>query len=39
MTQMSLSDYDVGQMLPVPQSTAQSPWYFGESIFRTKDMK
>tara|TARA_R110002003_G_scaffold56_4_gene5091 strand:- start:17813 stop:18145 length:333 start_codon:yes stop_codon:yes gene_type:complete len=24
--QMSYSDFDVGQMLPVPQNTAQSPW-------------
>jgi hypothetical protein len=30
IVQMSYSDYDVGQMLPVPQNTAQSPWYFGE---------
>jgi hypothetical protein len=30
MAQMSYSDYDVGQMLPVPQNTAQSTWYFGK---------
>jgi hypothetical protein len=28
MAQMSYSDYDVGQMLPNPQTTAQSPWSF-----------
>ncbi|KAH5158172.1 hypothetical protein HBH69_074870 [Parastagonospora nodorum] len=27
MAQMSYSDFDAGQMLPVPQNTAQSPWY------------
>ncbi|KAL6708397.1 hypothetical protein ACN47E_002660 [Coniothyrium glycines] len=26
LTQMSYSDYDVGQSLPVPATTAQSPW-------------
>jgi len=31
MAQMSYSDFDVGQMLPVPQNTAQSPWYLGGS--------
>jgi hypothetical protein len=31
MAQMSYSDFDVGQVLPVPQNTVQSPWYFGES--------
>jgi hypothetical protein len=31
MAQMSYSDYDVGQLLPVPQTTAQSPWYYGKS--------
>jgi hypothetical protein len=34
MMQMSLSDYDVGQMLPTPQDTAQSPWYFGKFMRR-----
>jgi hypothetical protein len=29
MAQMSYSDFDVGQILPVPQTTAQSPWYYG----------
>jgi hypothetical protein len=29
MTQMSYSDYDVGQCLPTTQNTARSPWYFG----------
>jgi hypothetical protein len=28
MAQMSYSDYDVGQMLPIPQLTAQSPFSF-----------
>jgi hypothetical protein len=28
MAQMSYSDFDVGQMLPIPQTTAQSPWSF-----------
>jgi hypothetical protein len=28
MAQMSYSDYDVGQSLPTPQSTAQSPFSF-----------
>ena len=27
LLQMSLSDFDVGQMLPSPQTTAQSPWF------------
>jgi hypothetical protein len=30
MAQMSYSDFDVGQALPVPQNTAQSPWCFGK---------
>ena len=30
LTQMSYSDYDVGQSLPVPQPSAQSPWGFGK---------
>lgn len=28
MAQMSYSDYDVGQLLPTPQNTARSRWYF-----------
>ncbi|KAH7096056.1 hypothetical protein FB567DRAFT_602176 [Paraphoma chrysanthemicola] len=28
VVQMSYSDFDVGQMLPTPQNTAQSPWTF-----------
>lgn len=32
LLQMSLSDYDVGQMLPTPVNTAQSPWRFGKYL-------
>jgi hypothetical protein len=28
MAQMSYSDYDAGQALPVPANTVQSPWRF-----------
>jgi hypothetical protein len=31
LTQMSYSDYDVGQSLPNPANTAQSPWKFGKN--------
>jgi hypothetical protein len=30
MAQMSYSDYDAGQALPVPASTVQSPWRFSK---------
>jgi len=30
VAQMSYSDFDVGQLLPVPQTTAQSPWSKGK---------
>ena len=34
LTQMSYSDYDVGQSLPNRQDTAQSPWSFGKFTTR-----
>jgi hypothetical protein len=32
LAQMSYSDADVGRPLPVPQASAQSPWYYGKSL-------
>jgi hypothetical protein len=39
MAQMSYSDFDVGQVLPVPQNTAQSPWYFGKLSILCNDRR
>jgi hypothetical protein len=38
VAQMSYSDFDVGQLLPVPQTTAQSPWSKGKLPFATPEL-
>jgi len=32
MAQMSYSDYDVGQLLPDPKDSVQSPWSIGKLV-------